>query len=364
MSTGYERTWLLESVRVAMESLRDDIESDEYDGSEELLSRGISYLLDELAVRYGEVVDEEKEIRLGFEERLYWRWGSAFDVMEFYIMLNTQAGRLFYVLNGIGDKGENEDEEGADPLLEALVSLHIRACQVSREVLALMRAGYADGAFSRWRALYEMAASAQFIAEHGEGTANRFLNHKIVDDYYEAREYREHSEALGFEQMKDDEWETLEETFEELVEEYGGAFKTSYGWAAEDLDEDPSRRAVVDAVGLERYRPYYAFASDTVHGGSKGAQFRLGLASSADEQYFLLAGPSNYGFTDPAQYTVLMLEEVTEALLSTEDDFHWMVITTTIARLMEEVIGEFDRYRRILDAEIETADDPTYNPDG
>lgn len=205
-----------------MESLRDDFESDEYDGSEELLSRGVSYLLDELAVRYGEVVDEEKEIRLGFEERLYWRWGSAFDVMELYIMLNTQAGRLFYVLNGIGDKGENEDEEGADPLLEALVSLHIRACQVSREVLALMRAGYADGAFSRWRALYEMAASAQFIAEHGEGTAKRVLNHKIVDDYNEAREGREHSEALGFEQMKDDEGETLEETFEELDEEYGG----------------------------------------------------------------------------------------------------------------------------------------------
>lgn len=363
MSTGDERTWFLESVRGAIESLRDDIESDDPDQAEELLKEGVSYLLDELAMSYGEVVDEEKKIRLDFEERLYWRWGSAFDVMEFYIMLNTQAGRLFYVLNRSEDGGEDEDKKGADPLLEVLMSLHIRACQVSREVLALMRAGYADGAFSRWRALYEIAASAQFIAVHGKGTAKRFLDHKIVDDYYEAREYREHSEALGFEPIEDDEWDILKETFEGLVEEYEGVFKTSYGWAAEDLDEDPSRRAVVDAVGLVRYRPYYAFASDAVHGGSKGAQFRLGSASSADEQY-LLAGPSNYGFTDPAQYTVLMLEEVTEAILSTEDDFHWTVITITIARLMDEVIGEFDRHRRILDAEIKAADDPIFNPDG
>lgn len=363
MSAGYDRTWFPNSVKGALESLSDDIESDESDESEELLNKSVSHLLDELAVRYGEVVDEEKEIRLGFEERLYWRWGSAFDVMEFYIMLNAQAGRMFYVLHGTEDVGKDVHEEGADPLVEALVSLHIRACQVSREVLALMRAGYADGAFSRWRALYEIAASAQFIAKRGEETAKRFLNHKIVDDYYEAREYREHSEALGFEPMEGDEWETLEATFEELVEEYGNAFKTSYGWAAEDLDEDPSRRAVVNAVDLERYRPYYAFASDTVHGGSKGAQFRLGSASSSNEQR-LLAGPSNYGFTDPAQYTVLMLKEVTEAILSLEDDFHWTVISITIARLMDEVIGEFDVHRRILDAEIEAADDPIFNPDG
>lgn len=167
--------WFTSSVSNVLEYLRDDLEES---SGEELVKEGVDILLDELAESYVEAVGAEKERRHGFERRLYHRWGSAFDMMEFCIMLNHQTGRLFS-----RDYGDVEDKRNA--MFAALVRLHARACQVAREVLALMRKGYADGAFSRWRAVYEMAATACFIAKNGEATARRFLEHRVVDDYFE-----------------------------------------------------------------------------------------------------------------------------------------------------------------------------------
>lgn len=353
MSEREDEVWFAASVINALEDLSDDLEGGEVGSSEELREKGVGHLLDELALQYGEVVDAEKETRHGFETRLYYRWGAAFDVLEFFIMLNEQTGRLFTATHG--DAAEEED----DALLNALIKLHARACQVAREVLALMRAGYADGAFSRWRAIFETTATAKFIAEKGEDTAIRFLNHRVVDDYFELKSYREHREALGFEPVDEEKWVSLENLFEELVDEYGGVFKTSYGWAAPDLDEDPSRRAVVDAVDLEKYHPYFAFASDTVHGGSKGTQFRLGLSEDTQNE-ILLVGPSNTGFTDPAQYTVLMLLETTGSLLTLEEGIHWTVISSTLSELVDEVIGTFNINRLALEFEIDMADGNRY----
>lgn len=355
MTESDDGVWLVSSVLNTLEYLRDDYEGS--DDAEELVDEGVDVLLDELAESYGEVVDEEKETRHGFETRLYYRWGAAFDVMEFYIMLNHQSGRLFGTNHG------DDEEEEENHMLAALVRLHARACQVAREVLALMRKGYADGAFSRWRALYEMAATARFIAENGEDTARRFLEHRVRDDYFEMKSYREHREALGFESIEEEVWESVENRFEELVDEYGGVFKTSYGWAAPDLDEDPSRRAVVDAVGLEKYRPYYAFASDSVHGGSKGTQYRLGLTDETQGE-MMLSGPSNIGFTDPAQYTVLMLAEVTDSLFELDRSITWVLVSSVLSELTDEVIESFAGVRLTILMEMELAEGDGYRMGG
>lgn len=203
MSEREDQIWLAACTMDVLEDLSDDFEGGKVEDGEKLLEKGVDRLLDELALRYGEVVVAEKETRHGFETRLYYRWGAAFDVLEFFIMLNEQTGRLFMAIHS------EKAEEERDALMDALVKLHARACQVAREVLALMRAGYADGAFSRWRAIFETAATARFIAENGEDTAIRFLNHRIVDDYYELRSYREHREALGFEPIDEEKWESV-----------------------------------------------------------------------------------------------------------------------------------------------------------
>lgn len=348
--------WFEEAVENALDSDPSDIAKD-VDTAEGIVREYTERLLTEYAKKYPAVMDEEVEAREGFEERLHRRWGEAFDLFNYSIILNHQSGVTLKQ-----QLIENEVPE-SNPLFAALIRLHARACQVAREILTLMRAGYADGAFSRWRALYEMAVSSQFIGKHGEDVARRFLEHKVVDDYYEIELYREHREELGFAPIPEEEWESLTEQFENKVGKYGGVFKTSYGWAAPELEENPSRRAVAEDVGLDRYEPYFAFASDAVHGGSKGTLFRMGLTERAQTEV-MLSGPSNIGFTDPAQFSLLTLVEVTEALLSVKDALDWRLVSVSLSELTHEVVAAFDNIRRELEAEVSRAEGKGYTIGG
>lgn len=47
----------------------------------------------------------------------------------------------------------------------ALEQIHGRACQEFLEILYLMRLGFADGAFARWRSLFELQCTALFISQ-------------------------------------------------------------------------------------------------------------------------------------------------------------------------------------------------------
>ncbi|AZH25661.1 DUF5677 domain-containing protein [Haloplanus aerogenes] len=347
--------WFAEAVEKALDS-DPDIPKD-VTGVEWLVREYTDRLLTEYAEKYPAVINEEAETRGGFEERLHKRWGDAFNLFEYLIILNHQSGVALKQ-----QLIENEVPED-DPLFSALMRLHARACQVAREVLSLMRTGYADGAFARWRALYEIAVSSRFIEKYGEDIARRFLEHKIVDDYREIELYRDHREELGFAPVPEEEWAALKERFESKVEEYGGVFKTSYGWAAPELDKNPSRRTIAEDVDLDRYEPFFAFASNTVHGGSKGTLFRMGLTEETQSEV-MLSGPSNTGFTDPAQFSALALVEVTDALLSAEDELEWKLVSTSLSKLIHEVVAAFDDVRKDLEAEVSQAEGKGYTIGG
>ena len=58
-------------------------------------------------------------------------------------------------------------------LIEALLHLHARGCQVASEVEVLLEAGFADGALSRWRTLHEVTTVACFLHKHGNDAGKR-----------------------------------------------------------------------------------------------------------------------------------------------------------------------------------------------
>lgn len=71
-------------------------------------------------------------------------------------------------------------------LLKSLRQLYIRSCQVYYEVFVLVSSGLADGAWARWRTLYELGIIATFIAENGEDAAKRYYESANENDtYYE-----------------------------------------------------------------------------------------------------------------------------------------------------------------------------------
>lgn len=50
-----------------------------------------------------------------------------------------------------------------------------RALQQFIEIITLMKNGFADGAYARWRSMYEIAIVSAFITEKGEAVAEAFI---------------------------------------------------------------------------------------------------------------------------------------------------------------------------------------------
>lgn len=329
--TKHTPDWFAEAIL----SMDESLEVDDF-STEDVLYDAADTFLNELAKHHDPALLDRRLELAGFYRRFHNRWQRAFDTLEFVVQAHEEAGVLFKSYHDL--KFPTDEEKTYE--YSALILLHARACQVAREVLVLITAGYADGAMARWRALYEMATVAEFIREHGEETAERFLKYRVVETYKQGRKYEEHYEELGFEPLEDDALDRLSEQVDKLTDKYGNSYYSNWGWAEQDLEEDAHRGEVAKQVGTVKFSPFYAMASNSVHGGSKGSQERLALRKSVQETLLPL-GPQEAGFTDPAQLTSLMLHRVTAALLELGEDPHWTAVTEALEQIAHEVPGAF-----------------------
>ena len=269
--------------------------------------------------------------RKGFEKRLNKRWKYPLDLLDLSIALNMEAGTEF------NQKFRNEAVGSGDAVFEALIRLHARGCQVSGEVLALLRAGFADGAHARWRSLHEMAVVASLIQEHGQELAERYLLHETIQQYKLACECQKYFDRLNHEPPSKENFDQLKVQRDELIARFGERFNHDYGWASTAIGSDrPTMSDIEQHVQLDHMRPYYRMASDNVHPSSHGAYFRLGLHSSQEKEV-LLAGPSDVGLADPGHLTAISLLQLSTTLLATESSFDCVVTMKILAELTDEV---------------------------
>ena len=282
--------------------------------------------------------------RKGFEKRLNERWKSPLDLLDLVIALSTEAGTEF------NRKFRNEAVSSGDAVFEALTRLHARGCQVSGEVLALLHAGFADGADARWRSLHEMAVVASLIQKHGQELAERYLLHETIQQYKLACEYQKYFDRLNDEPPSKENSDQLKVQRDKLIARFGEAFNGDYGWASSAIGSNrPTMSDIEQHVQLDHMRPYYRMASDNVHPNSHGAYFRLGLHSSQQKKV-LLAGPSDFGLADPGHSTAISLLQITTTLLATEPVLDCVVTMKILAELTDEVGEAFLKVHQELEA--------------
>ena len=87
----------------------------------------------------------------GFNSRLYKTWKKPFDYFEALIELIASYTYSFT------ETFYDEAYKNNNLLFNALQNIQARALLVSRECLTLIKNGYPDGAFSRWRTIYELS---------------------------------------------------------------------------------------------------------------------------------------------------------------------------------------------------------------
>ena len=282
-------------------------------------------------------LEEARTGRREFEKSLIEVWRKPIDLLELFVSLATEAGSDF------NSEFRNESVSSGDAVFEALTRLHGRACQISNEILVLLRSGYADGAHARWRTLHEIAVIGFCISkpekdEDRQALAKKYLLHDTIQRYKMACQYKKYSERLNLEPISEEEFNDLKSKRDRLVCKFGKPFGENYGWATSITHPKPSNMATIEeCVDLEHWRPYYKMASDNVHPNVHGTYYRLGLASHSGD--VILAGPSNAGLADPGHSTAISLHQITAVLLGTRSSFDCVVVSTILQKLVDE-IGE------------------------
>lgn len=290
--------------------------------------------------------DYRKNIN-AFNKNLEKVWGKPIDLLEMFYYIASEAGDAFN--NQFRSLAAKENNF----VFDVLTRLHARSCQISAEIISLLKNGFADGAHARWRTLHEIAVTAYFVVKHGNETAERYICHEAIESYKAAIKYQEHCEVLGYQKLTEEELAEIKERYDCFIKKFGSNFKNSYGWASLAIGKDnPSFADIEDDVGLEYMRPYYKMASHNVHANPKGVFFKLGLIPESGD--VLLTGPSNLGLADPGHCTTNSLLKITTNLLTFKPNLDRIVVCNILISLEKEVADAFINVELKLEENIVT----------
>lgn len=263
----------------------------------------------ELHDNWGEEHLRLKEEMLSFRGRLEQRWGNGLKLLRMMLTISRE----------LGSEVTRRLPLHKSTVHDVLTRLHVRACQVTDEIITLLENGFADGAMARWRTLHEISIVMILIRDHGQQLAERYLAHRYVEAKSGKDQYMLCCERLGYKKLSLTECQEIDEAYDRVVALYGDEFRGPYGWA-EGYVSKGRRRAVglgdlEAAAGRAAMGPYYKLASYNVHAGPHALFFRLGLMGEPG----LLAGASDAGLLEPGQNTAFSLTMISVALGAGDD---------------------------------------------
>lgn len=299
-----------------------------------------------------QALNEWHTAQRAFEERLYDRWKEGLDRLNMLITIAHEAGEIYF--EDIHLESAEEESPPDAVMMDVLTALHCRACRTAREVVCLLRAGYADGAHARWRSLHELAVTAYFLLEHRGDTPQRYLDHAAVESFRAAETYKRHCETLGYDPFSDEEMMELKKASDAAIDKYGTAFREDYGWAAKALNKGrPTFTQIEASLDMAHWRPWFRLACQNVHAGSRGLHFALGIPH--DARGMLLAGASEAGLADPGHHMAISLTMVTVAFLTAHPNLDGLVACHCMLKVCDDIGREMLRVHEAMGANADTS---------
>ncbi len=255
-----------------------------------------------------EYVIRQQQGHADVEKNIDDNWGYALDWFELLITSAQEISANLDVTK-INNYQENQD------LYDALRRLHGRSCLIAYEILTLLRAGFADGAYARFRTIHETVIIGCFISNNGNDAAKRYLDHSHINSAKEAMQFNKYADVLGEESISNDKMLKFEEEKQFLINKYGENFaKGDYGWASSFINQKKSTfRDIEESVDFSYMRPHYKSASNNIHTGSSSLYAHLALPNDHNNQ--ILMGASDYGIGLPCNLTSKYLLMMTTNLL-------------------------------------------------
>ncbi|NQT63986.1 MAG: hypothetical protein HQ556_13580 [Candidatus Marinimicrobia bacterium] len=307
----------------------------------------------------------EEELRIGskwnlwerrrnikkFKKRLHRGWGVAIDQLEAFIGLNLEYGVV------VSESYRSSHEENTK--YEVFLRLHARSCQVAYEVLELIKGGFANGALARWRTIYEISVLIRFLTDKPVELTQRYLDYGIVENHREILEFQKNHKKLGLKAISAEEIKESRDDFEALKKKYDNDFVKPYGWTGAYLSDKKRRfSGMEETVEFKHLRSIFKMANNSIHSGSMGFLRVLGTYNQGE---VMLAGPSDYGFSDPGQYTAFSLFQVSMTLFDFAPLLEDEIYIQLGEKLIDGIIRDFDGIQSQIDLERanELKNDPT-----
>jgi hypothetical protein len=308
---------------------------------EKAVSKGAEAALDELYEDAPRMLAEYQQLDDAYREEIRRLWGKPLDEFRMVLVAAVEVGERF------DDRHRPPDDEPFDPMLNAQLGLHARACRIAWEVYVLLCAGLAAGALARARTVHEIAVVSSVLRQHGQTDAHadlaaRFLDHAIVMDLKDAEQYQLDCEALGYDPFTEDEMAALRTDAQLALEQYGEGFRRDHGWAWGLLgDRVPTFRQMEEMAGLAHLRSHYRWASHEVHSDAKSWRLNHSTWGNA---FYRVAGPDPGGLADPGHMTLLSLQQTTCELLTCREDLideEGLLAMATLERLIQQAGESF-----------------------
>ena len=311
--------------------------------NDQQLNSAVDLRLTELKQQYSTTQDQLRRKEEQFERALRSYWDESLRLLELQIETAGEAGRAI----GLYNPDDAHCPDGY--VFQVLMTLHARACQVSREILVLLRYGYADGALARWRTLREIVVVAAVISKSDENTARKYQLHYDVQYYQSMRQLRKLMQQRGEELTKDEVFDDLELCYKKLVSEFCDSFKWDYGWAASvTSSQKPTMYDLEKFADKDYPRDYYRMACDSVHVNALGDYRR---SMQIDPKTTLLVdGPRLSGLADPGKLTAMSLAEVTRLFLETRLNCDREITIRAVQKLADEINIAFHAAHQNLEA--------------
>lgn len=257
-------------------------------------------------------IEERQLERAEFKEHIRKVWGNPLDLFEIFLEICTEIGMLFN--ENIGPHFTSENKY----LYQVLIRLYARGCQIGEEILTLLKNGFADGAYARWRTLYEIVVVAYFISENGNDVAEKYIRYDAIEAYDAMKAYRKCYQKLGYKPLTEEEIDEVTGIVDDLSKRFGENFRNKYGWASNSLNKkNPNFADIENKTNFGHMRAHYKLANHNIHAGPHGITFRLGTPKKKPGVIYLIPGPSDAGFVDPIDCTALSLYQLTTALVTT-----------------------------------------------
>lgn len=281
-----------------------------------------------------DVLEDRRIAHEKFVERNTLRWQKGFENLDLLIGLSTESGASF------NREFRPQAIDKNDVVFDVLIRLHAKGCLISREIVTLLKNGFADGAIARWRALHEVSVTAMFIEKHGAKAATSYTDFECIERNKVAVDVNRYKSRINAMCFTEEEIRELELRRQSAISKHGKLLNDQYGWAREFLPDKRATFAAIEMnVRLDHWRPYYKLASQNTHANITSTRNPLGLSEAKDN--FLLVGPSNSGMTLPAHSTAISLAQLTCLMLSISPNIERVIVAHILLRLSEDVGTSF-----------------------